>query len=257
MNKCLFFVVAILVLQGCATNLTISPFVLEDQASFYKDGAKIVISPQKNLVVARVLKERITSLERMTFIIMVENTTHTPFDFSTENISVSLDGNSLKVFSYEELVAEVEAQRRSMALAAALGAVSRQMQVNQAGQQYHQGTINTNYYNPYGYRGQSTGTYSGYTYDPNATLQAQLASNAQTARDAEMIKGHAETQLAELNNTMLKKETVFPGCCTGGYIKTSPPPMPITDKSRVLVQVMISSDETHCFEFELRKMINK
>lgn len=234
---------------GCATNLRISPVMLDNQFSAYKGGAMVVLLQQENLVTIRALKENIFHYERPTFIVAVRNTTNTPFNFSTENISISVDKNTLKVFSYEELVAEIEAQRRNMAIIAALGALGRTMQANQTAHQYHSGSFDTSYYGPSGYRGHGHGTYSGYTYNPNAALQAHLESNIQTIRDVEFIRANAERQLSNLQNTILRKETVFPGQWFGGYIKTGQFPIPKNEKI-VSIEVKIAK-EIYRFKFNL------
>jgi len=59
--------------------------------------------------------------------VSVLNGTEKPFNFSTEDIDVYVDNKPIKVFTYDEPVAEVKRQRAFAAFAIALSGVAQSM----------------------------------------------------------------------------------------------------------------------------------
>ena len=176
------------------------------------------------------------------FIIAVNNLSPQPVTFSTENVAFTMEGKELKVFSYQELVQEIEQQRRSAAMTHALiGAAGVLGAAMDGGRTYHSGTYQTQtsiYGNNNLYTGDTTGVYSGTTYDPLATLQAQNTINAQTANNIAAVNNAADKRLNIVQNRILKKETVLPNTWYGGYVRISNlagPQTPKTIKSTISI----------------------
>ena len=98
-------------IQGCATYGRISGIPSEGQKSVFKDGRKTLISIKQNTVVIAPDTETVTSGQRGDFVIAVNNGTSQDILFSTEDVTASANTNgqltTLKVFSYDELIAEV------------------------------------------------------------------------------------------------------------------------------------------------------
>ena len=98
-------------IQGCATYGRISGIPSEGQKSVFKDGRKTLISIKKNTVAVAPDTETVTSGQRGDFVIAVNNGTSQDILFSTEDVTASANTNgqltTLKVFSYDELIAEV------------------------------------------------------------------------------------------------------------------------------------------------------
>lgn len=257
-----FLFVLFLFIQGCATTLQISPLASEDQEAIYQDGVQTLISKKKALVAVRPSATTCTSDERPTFVVSVFNGIDEPFDFSTENIQVEVNGVTQKVFTYDELVAEVKNAQAWQAVAVALGAMAQSMNAANAGTQYHTGSYNSNTYGSgsiyspsytsYNYSGSTHGTYSGVTYNPAAAQQAQAAVNAQTTQQMEMIRNQTEQALNNLGSTILKKNTVFPKSWHGGYVTVDKTKVPeFKNEIKVTVNVL---DEDHVFNFKQVKM---
>jgi hypothetical protein len=218
----------------------------------YKDGTEAVVSKKLSVVVVRPSTKTYTSEQRPTFVVSVFNGTDKPIVFSTENISASVDGSPLKVFSYDELVEELENTRKRILIAAALAGVAESISAAQAGNQYTYGNFTTRYYGNHGYYGSGYGTYSGYTYNPAAAAQAQAAANAQMNQNFANITSSFNAALFHLSSTILKKETVFPNQWHGGYITLQQGPIP--ESSNTLSLKVIFGEEEHNFEFVQTKV---
>lgn len=251
-SHALFSALVCLALSGCASTIRVQPIAGPDQQTMYKDGTEAIISKKRSVVAVRPSTNTYTSEQRPTFVVSVLNGTDKPIVFSTENITASASGSALKVFSYDELVAEVENQRKWAAVAAALSGVAQSMSAAQAGNQYTYGSYNTNYYGNRGYSGYGYGTYSAYTYNPAAAAQAQAAANAQMNQNFENINSSANAALADLSRTILKKETVLPNEWHGGFVKLQQAPPPEISNS-ILLKVLFG-DEEHSFEFTQTKV---
>jgi TPR repeat protein len=228
---------------GCAATYNkISALPTQDQTSFFKDGRNVIVSRQANSIMTMApSQEAFLADTRPSFIITVNNLSNQPITFSTENVAFSMDGKDLKVFSYQELVQEIEQQRRSaattQALIGALGVLSATMD---GGRTSYSGT----------YQSQNTmGTYSGTSYSPLATLQTQAAFSSMTSNNIAAINAAAEDQLNSVQNTVLRKETVLPNHWYGGYVRIINLPEPENPKS-VAATVTFGND-VHQFTFTL------
>lgn len=239
-------------LQGCATTLSLNPIAIEGQKEIYQEGTKTLISPKKSLVAIRPSTNTYQSVQRPVLVVSVLNGTDKPFNFSTEDIEVYVDNNPLKVFTYDELVAEVEKQRAFAAFAVALGGVAQSINAANSGYTYHSGTYNSSYYSNYGYSGYGYGSYSGYSYNPSAALQAQSTANTQMLTNMAVIKSQTNQALNEIGSTILKKSTVFPQKIHGGYIKLDK--IPVTKEINNISVKINAGGEIHDFNFQLMQV---
>ncbi len=237
----------LLVLSGCASTIRVEAVAGADQTKMYRGGTEVLLSRKQSTVAVRPSANSYTSEQRPTFVVSVLNGTDQPITFSTEDIVATTAGARLKVFSYEELVEEVENQRKWAAVGAALSGVAASMNAAQAGNKYTYGTYNTNHYGSRGYYGSGYGTYSAYTYDSAAAAQAQAAANAQTAQNFQYINASAESALSDLGRTILKKETVMPNQWHGGYVRIQRPPVP--ERTNMISITVVFGAEEHFFQF--------
>lgn len=107
MRNLLYLAISLFFLSGCSASLKMSPIASEGQDTFFEKGTESLRSTKKAIVELRPVQDGYKSEERNTFAISVYNATHNPFKFSTNNILASVNGQRLKVYSYEELVSEV------------------------------------------------------------------------------------------------------------------------------------------------------
>ena len=205
MHKIVFIFILISFLQGCATTLRLDPVAIEGQQELYQEGTKTLISPKNSLVAIRSSTNTYQSSQRPTLVVSVLNGTEKPFNFSTEDIDVYVDNKHVKVFTYDELVAEVKRQQTFAAIAIILGGVAQSMNAANAGHTYHSGTYNSSYYSNYGYSGYGSGSYSGYSYNSAAALQAQSAANTQMLTNMAAIKSQTNQTLNQNTQTTNNK----------------------------------------------------
>jgi hypothetical protein len=247
MNKLLTIAVFALLLQGCASTLKLDPQALDGQQKVYQEGVEAIISPKKALVAIRPSANTYSSEGRPTIVVTVLNGTAEMFNFSTEDVHVFVDGVPHKVFTYDELVAEVKRQQAWAAFAAALSGAAQSMNAANAGYTYNSGTYNASAYDNYGNRAYGYGSYSGYTYNAAAAQQAQAAANAQTQANMQAIKNQTEQSLSALSATMLKKTTVLPQAWHGGYVTIDK--IPNKEQPHEIRVVVTAAGEEHEFLF--------
>lgn len=227
----------------------VQSMVATDQHTAYNDGTEAIISKKETSIIA--MRPRIETYQpdyqpSLQFVVSVYNGSGKPIVFSTENVSASVADTQIKVFSYEEIVAQIEAQRRSMALSAALLGASQMVNARSAGTQYQYGTYNTG--------GGGTGTYYGYSYNPAAVAQAQAMANMQTMQNINVINSSANGALSEANNTLLKKQTVPNNVWYGGQITLGKLPLTASSKELTINLKVSFENEEHLFKFTLTKI---
>lgn len=236
-----------ILLQGCASTLKLDPRALDGQQEVYQEGVEAIISSKKALVAIRPSANTYSSEIRPTIVVTVLNGTEETFNFSTEDVHVFVDGVPHKVFTYDELVAEVKRQQAWAAFAAALNGAAQSMNAANAGYTHNSGSYNASAYDNYGNRAYGYGTYSGYTYNATAAQQAQATANAQTQANMQAIRNQTEQSLSALSTTMLKKTTVLPHVWHGGYL-TIEKIQNIDQQHEIRVVVMVAGEE-HEFLF--------
>lgn len=252
MKKLFFMFSTAILLQGCASTLKMEPQALDGQQEIFQEGIESVISAKESLVAVRSSSKTYSSEHRPTFVISVLNGTDTPFNFSTEDVKVYVDEIPHKVFTYDELVAEVKRKQAWAAVAAALNGVSRSMNAANAGYTYQSGTANAYAYNNYGGSAYGTSTYSGYSYNAAAAQQAQASANAQNQAEFKAVQTQTEDSLNALSATILKKTTVMPQARHGGYITIEKlDDINVNHELKVIVTV---SGEEHEFLFNHYKL---
>ena len=230
----------IALLQGCATPLQFSPQAAEDQQLIYQQDVQTLLSSKKALVGLRTLTSRYRSNERPTLVVSVLNGTEQPFDFSTDDVRVLVDGQPLKVFSYDELVAEAESDKVWAATATVIGGAAQGLGAAYSGYGYQSGSS----YNS------ATGlnSYSGLSYNLGQSSQGIFAASNYTQSELRAIKQDATRSLEALSSTMLKRSTVMAQQRHGGYVRLEMLP---DRRQPHRIQVLVdAAGETHEFWFD-------
>jgi hypothetical protein len=171
---------------------------------------------------------------RPTFVVAVYNPSKRPIEFRASGISAQLNHATkgtvtLHVYSYEELVAEVERKQRWATFGAALAGVGAAMSAANAGYTRTTGVYSSNTYETYSgalngrYSGSTTGTFSATTYDPGRAYAAQQYANAQTAANFAAVEAQGRQALDALEGSILKDNTVLPGEWVGGIVVLDAP----------------------------------
>ena len=249
----------IVVSQGCATYGRISGTPLDDQKSVYKDGRKTLVSVKQSTVAIAPETDTVTSGQRGNFIIAVNNGTNREIVFSTDNVTAYSNTNgqslALKVFSYDELVAE-EKKRQAWATAAAvLQGLTDSMNAANAGYSHTYGTYSGSAYSSYGTSTYGYGTYSSTTYNPAAAQAAQNAARANSEARFARLRNEGKANLSSLSSRILKKETIFPGAWHSGIVKVELPN--VSDQPQVIKFMVNLGGEIHEFRFTQEKVKSK
>lgn len=111
MKKMLFAFVLCILILGCVTTSTLrlDSQTLTGQKKVSQEGVDAVVSEKKVVVTVRPSTDTFSSEDRPTLVVGVY-CTENPFNFSPNNIEVFVDGNPHRVFTYDELVADIKEQ---------------------------------------------------------------------------------------------------------------------------------------------------
>ena len=217
-----FAILSCLVLAGCtAPKDMISLKATPDQSAIVRDGVPALVSSKRHVVFLRPVDSRQQSNDRPRFVIAMLNKGKSPATFNVADISVTSykpHQAKLKVYTHEELADEVEADRNTRLVLAALGGAAGAMSAANAGTTYTTGSYGHS--SPYGH---SSGMYTASTYNPGLAQAAINANNDRTLNNISSIEGQAQNALANLKATIVKDHTVMPGEWHGGVIVLGTP----------------------------------
>ena len=232
-------------IAACTSSPSIELMASGGQQSIVRDGSKVLISAKQNVIMIKVAQG--IRGDRPAFAILISNMTENRIDFDPLSIIASYrdDGGifrKLRVYSYDELVAEERNRQALSAIVVGLAAVSNNMQAAQSGYSNSTGTFNA--YDNYGNR--ASGTYSSNSYDSYRAFNAQQLANAQSSQEFAQIRNQGEANLNQLQGTILKANTILPRESVGGMVVIDPPKFDKT--GNVLFQVSINvAGENHTF----------
>jgi hypothetical protein len=238
-------------LSACSSNTRISLSAASNQESLTRDGVPALVSKQKYVVMLKPASAVIRSSGRPAFVVAVYNPTRKPTELHVAGISARQADTSVHVYSYEELIAEVQRKQRWATFAAALGGAARAMNAANAGYTRTSGIYSGQTYGTYTgslngtYSASTTGVYSAATYDSSRAYAAQQMANAQTAADFARIQANGQQALDELQNSILKDNTLLPGEWVGGVVVLDAP-VETNGTASYSVDVRIK-DEIHTF----------
>jgi hypothetical protein len=209
------------------------------QQTMVRDGVPVILSrQQQSLVLLRPAARQFKSNRRPVYVLALYNLSHAPLQFMVANVHVAQaqpDGQliGLKVYTYDELVSEERTRQAIQAVAVGLAAAGNSMSAASAGN--YNGTAIVN-----GPRG--TAVVNVHGYDPSA---AAIAQNNAAAQNEAMIDAAVETgqrNLATLERSVIKDDTLLPGEWYGGQLQFDPPSG--SDRKDYVITVQIGND-TH------------
>jgi hypothetical protein len=191
--------VAVALLCGCASNDRISLVADQSQQALTRDGVPALVSSKRQVVMVRPATSLIQSRGRPAFVVAVYNPGKRPVELHAAGISAQINDAAngpvaLHVYSYEELVGEVQRKQRWAAFGAALQGVGASMSAASAGYSRTTGLYSGNTYGRYSgalngtYSASTTGTFSSTTYDAGRAYVAQQYASAQTVANFSAIE---------------------------------------------------------------------
>lgn len=225
-------------LTGCVTNETVSFRASgAGQQAIMRDGQSALVSRQRNsLVLVRPASREIASGGRPVFIVGINNISPQPVNFRVSQVEasqmVAQQAYPMQVITYEVLVQEERNKQVGRALLAGLAAGANAYGASQAG--------HGSYTTPRG----GTGTF----YSPVA---AQIAQNRAAYQNEAMISATIEqgqANLANLEQGVIKDNTLMPGEWYGGQLHLAPPVDGAGATSKTYVLTLTVGNERHMID---------
>lgn len=203
---------------GCASNEIATFQAQAGQQSIVRDGqAALVSRGPTSLVLVRPALRQFQSGGRPTFVVGIYDLSPAPLQFRVADIQATQAVNQqvvqLKVFTYEELVQEEKNRQVVAALLTGVAAGANAYSAAHAGYYNSASTV----YTPHGaYQVQTVG------YSPTANAIAQANASAQNEAMISATIDQGQQNLAALEQTIIKDDTLFPGEWYGGKLVLQP-----------------------------------
>lgn len=247
--RMVLILVAMLSNAGCTSSRQISLEILPGQAEHYVKGIHIVGSLEQNTFIAMCsLSKSVKIKGRAGFNVAFRNIGTEPAVFSIENIKAVIlnDAEEIplqaKIYSYDELVSEIEETASISAVFAGLKYLGNMSAASKAGYSRTTGS----FAGAEGY-----GTYSKTTYDPAAEQAARDTADQKVQSDLSEIEHEKQRSISSLSS-ILRKSTVLPGKVLSGEIRVAVPKE--VDESASLMFVIDAAGDRHFFKFRLNEM---
>jgi hypothetical protein len=210
--------VAAAVLCGCASNETVRFQPKPDQQALMRDGQSALVSRRKNsIVLIRPAAREFRKGGRPVFVVGINNLSKGPLEFRVADIQAmqSVNGElaQLKVITYEDLKQEERNRQIASALLVGLAAGANAASASQAG--YYNSTSTV-----YGPRGTYTVNTTGYSPAAAAIAQSNASAENEAMISATIERGQAN--LANLERSVMKDNTLLPGEWYGGQLHLQP-----------------------------------
>lgn len=237
---------ATLPLTGCVTNETVAFRASgSGQQAIMRDGRNALVSRQKSsLVLVSPANRQIASGGRPVFVVGINNLSPQPVNFLVAQVEASqMVGEQafpMQVITYEALVQEERNKQVGRALLAGLAAGANAYGASQAGRGSYQSTT----YTPRGGAYTTTGTY----YSPTA---AAIASNRAAAQNEAMISATIEqgqANMANLEQSVIKDNTLMPGEWYGGQLHIAPPVDGAGGASKNYILTLMVGNDRHVID---------
>jgi hypothetical protein len=220
-------------LGGCVTGgdtVSFRPSNPQQQA-LMRDGQPALVSKQKNsLVLVRPASRQLQVNGRPVFVVGINNLSRQPVDFRVGEVEalqhVAGSDFEMKVVTYEMLVQEEKNRQVAAALLTGIAAGANAYGASQAG---------------YGHYRTSNGR-TGTFYSPTA---AAIAQGNATAQNEAMIATTVETgqrNMAILEQSVIKDNTLMPAEWYGGQLHLAPPTDPGTGQKTYTIVITVGTD---------------
>ena len=236
-------------LSACKTTTSLNLVPSSDQQASFVDGNTAIKStlPNSTVVLSSAFRE-IENGSRIDVVLNVNNTSDESFVLDTSALQIqSAQTGKLKVYSYDELVAEEKKRKNTAAALTAFAGAMDVMAASYSGYQTTTGTYSGTTYGSYGGSAYSSGTYTSTTYNSAAAQQAMDNANNRMTSNLQMIEQTSASTLQGLKNNIMKKTTMEPGMWYGGLVRFDAPALEEGESRNYMLKVKLG-DETHTFE---------
>ncbi|WP_213773424.1 hypothetical protein [Bradyrhizobium sp. dw_78] len=201
-------------LAGCVTAGETISFRTSNpqQQAMVRDGQPALVSRQKSsLVIVRPASRQLQANGRPVFIVGINNLGKEPINFQVSHVEavqhVSGSDYDMKIVTYEMLVQEEKNRQVAAAILTGVAAAGNAYGASQAGYGH--------YTTPSG----RTGTF----YSPTAAAIAQGNATAQNDAMIAATVENGQRNMATLEQSVIKDDTLMPGEWYGGQLHLAPP----------------------------------
>jgi hypothetical protein len=201
-------------LGGCVTASETISFRASNpqQQAMMRDGQPALVSRQKNsLVLIRPASRQLQANGRPVFVVGINNLGKQPIDFVVSQVEAVQHANGsdfeMKVVTYEMLVQEEKNRQIAAAILTGVAAAGNAYSASQAG------------YGSYTTPSGRTGTF----YSPTANAIAQNNAAIQNEAMISATVENGQRNMAVLEQSVIKDNTLMPGEWYGGQLHLAPP----------------------------------
>ena len=242
-------------LTGCQTTTSLNLVPKDNQSATFIEGQTAIKStmPNSTVVVSSAFNE-IENGNRIDVVVNVNNTSNESFILDTSSFQISSTSTGpLRVYSYDELVAEQKKKANASAALAAFAGAMDMMAASYSGYQTTTGTYSGNTYGSYGGSAYTSGTYTATTYNSAAAQQAINNATNRTTSTLQNIEQTSAATLQNLKNNIIKKTTMEPGMWYGGITRFDAPELKKNEKRTYTLIINLGGDK---HSFLLNQAIN-
>ena len=174
-----------------------------------------------------------------------------PINITAKSIDGLGQSKPLKVFTYEQLVAEEKSRQTVAMIGAVLGGVGRGMNAANAGYTNTNGSFNAS--NNYG--GTAQGTFNATSYNSFQAYSAQQLASAQTSAEFANLRSQGADNLAAMQDSIIKEHTLGSGEWYGGKIVLDVPKKDKVGSAAYVIELNFGG-ELYSFKVRQAKSLN-
>lgn len=238
MRNMVFAALAVSVLSGCASTETVRFQPKPQQEALVRDGNPPIVSRRKaSLVIVRPARREFRNGGRPVFVVGINNLTNGPVDFRVTDIVVTQTVDStevpIKVVTYEDLVREETTRQVFAAVLTGVAAGANAYSASRAGYYSSNTTVTT-----------PRGIYTAHTtgYSPTAAAIAQTNANIQNTAMINATIERGQQNLAMLEGSVIKDNTLLPGEWYGGQLHLAPPAAQNNGPKRYQITLLVGGE---------------
>lgn len=226
-------------LGGCVTNAETVQFRPSNpqQQAMMRDGQPALVSRQKSsLVLVRPASRQVRANGRPVFVVAINNLSKGPVEFRVSQVEATQHANGsdfgMQIVTYEMLVQEEKSRQVAAAVFTGLAAAGNAYSASQAGYGH--------YTTPSG----RTGTF----YSPTAAAIAQSNAGAQNEAMIASTVEAGQRNMAALEQSVIKDNTLMPGEWYGGQLHIAPPVASESGGPKTYTLVITVGTDRHVIE---------
>lgn len=228
-----------LVLAGCVQREGIDFSANVNQTAIVRDGRPALVSRKKNsIVLIGPAGRELTNGVRPVYVLAANNLSRQPIDLRIANIQVNQRTPSgalrpLQVITYEQLMQEERTRQIVGAVLVGAAAAANSYSASRSGYGTYGGTVHTS---------RGSVNYSGTYFSPTANAINQANAAAQNDAMISNTIAQGQANMAALERSVLKDNSVMPGEWIGGQIHFAPPEAEAGQSKQYTISISLAGE---------------